>query len=220
MRNLIYILLLAIPLFTGCHKKIWDKLNDHEARIARLEALCNQFNTNITSLQTIVAAINARDYVKDVVPVMENGVVIGYAITFGNSSPVTIYNGKNGKDGEDGKDGKDGKDGHTPIIGIKSEDGAWYWTLDGEWIVDESGSRVRADGAAGITPQLKIDEDFWWVSYDNGASWIKLGSAVGEGAGDSMFQEVRQDDNYVYLVLANGEVIQIAKNRGLTWVYV
>lgn len=211
MKRLVYILLLAIPLFTACHKKIWDKLNDHEARIARLEALCNQFNTNISSLQSIVAAINARDYVKDVVPVTENGVVIGYAITFANGSPVTIYNGKNGEDGQDG---------HTPIIGIKSEDGAWYWTLDGEWIVDDSGNRVRADGAAGITPQLKIDEDFWWVSYDNGANWIKLGSAVGEGAGDSMFQEVRQDDNYVYLVLASGEVIQLAKTRGLTWVYV
>lgn len=208
MRKLIYILLLAIPLFTGCHKKIWDKLNDHEARIARLEALCNQFNTNITSLQSIVAAIDARDYVKDVVPINENGKVIGYAITFASGSPVTIYNGKNGEDG------------HTPIIGIKNEDGVWYWTLDGEWILDDSGNRVRADGAAGITPQLKIDEDYWWVSYDNGANWTKLGSAVGNGSGDSMFQDVTQDENYVYLVLANGEVIQIAKNRGLTWVYV
>lgn len=208
MRKLIYILLLAVPLFTGCHKKIWDKLNDHEARIARLESLCNQFNTNITSLQSIVAAIDARDYVKDVVPINENGKVIGYAITFASGSPVTIYNGKNGEDG------------HTPIIGIKNEDGVWYWTLDGEWILDDSGNRVRADGAAGITPQLKIDEDYWWVSYDNGANWTKLGSAVGNGSGDSMFQDVTQDENYVYLVLANGEVIQIAKNRGLTWVYV
>ena len=208
MRKLIYILLLAVPLFTSCHKKIWDKLNDHEARIARLEALCNQFNTNITSLQSIVAAIDARDYVKDVVPINENGKVIGYAITFASGSPVTIYNGKNGEDG------------HTPIIGIKNEDGVWYWTLDGEWILDDSGNRVRADGAAGITPQLKIDEDYWWVSYDNGANWTKLGSAVGNGSGDSMFQDVTQDENYVYLVLANGEVIQIAKNRGLTWVYV
>lgn len=208
MRKLIYILLLAIPLFTGCHKKIWDKLNDHEARIARLEALCNQFNTNITSLQSIVAAIDARDYVKDVVPINENGKVIGYAITFASGSPVTIYNGKNGEDG------------HTPIIGIKNEDGVWYWTLDGEWILDDSGNRVRADGAAGITPQLKIDEDYWWVSYDNGANWTKLGSAVGNGSGDSMFQDVTQDENYVYLVLANGEVIKIAKSHNLTWVYV
>ena len=35
-----------------------------------------------------------------------------------------------------------------------------------------------------------------------------------------MFQDVRQDDKFVYLVLANGEVIQIAKSNGLTWVYV
>ena len=209
MRKLFYLLLIAVPFLSSCHKKIWDKLNDHEARIARLEVLCNQFNTNITSLQSIVEVLNARDYVKDVVPVTENGKVIGYAITFGSSNPVTIYNGK------------DGEDGHTPIIGIKSENDVWYWTLDGEWLLDGNGNRVRADGTAGVTPQLKIEDDYWWVSYDNGGHWAVIGHiASGTGTGDAMFREVRQDENYVYLVLADGEVIQLAKNRGLWWEYV
>lgn len=70
-----------------------------------------------------------------------------------------------------------------------------------------------------MTPQLKIESDSWFVSYDNGATWTLLGSA-GSGIGDSMFKEIRQDDNYVYFVLANGEEIQIAKSHGLSWVYV
>ncbi len=215
MKKYLYLILITLPLLIACHKSIWDKLNDHEARIAKLETLCNQFNTNISSLQTLVAAINARDYVKDVVPINENGTVIGYAITFANSSPITIYNGK------DGQDGQDGKDGHTPIIGIKAHEGIWYWTLDGEWILDDKGNKIRADGTSGATPRLKIEDDYWWVSYDEGANWQKLGSAQGShGFADSMFQEVRQDDKFVYLVLANGEVIQIAKSNGLTWVYV
>ena len=87
--------------------------------------------------------------------------------------------------------------------------------------MDGEGNRVRADGTSGITPKLKIEDDYWWVSYDEGENWIKLGQAVSEQpSGDSMFQEVRQDDKYVYFVLANGEVIQIAKSGGLTWVYV
>ena len=188
---------------TSCHKDIWDKLNDHEARITRLETLCNQFNTNISSLQALVDALNARDYIKDVVPVTENGLTIGYTISFGGRNPVTIYNGKNGEDG------------HTPIIGLKSEDGIWYWTLDGDWILD-NGSRIPANG---VTPQLKIEADYWWVSYDNGFTWSQLGH-TDTGSGDSMFQEIRQDDNYVYFVLADGEVIQLAKSHGLTWVYV
>ena len=68
---------------------------------------------------------------------------------------------------------------------------------------------------SGVTPQLKIDDDYWYVSYDNGASWTQLGKATGEdgqdGAngingvdGDSFFQSVTQDENYVYLTLSTG----------------
>jgi len=216
MKKFVFVSLVLLAL-TACHDKIWDKLNDHEARIARLEALCNQFNTNISSLQSLVDVLNARDYIKDVVPVMENGKTIGYAITFSRSNPITIYNGS------------DGADGHTPIIGIKSDSGVWYWTLDGDWLLDTDGQRVRADAT---TPQLKIEDDYWWVSYDSGKSWVQLGAAIsgggsgsaspgsGSGSGDSMFREVRQDDHYVYFILANGEEIKIAKGGTLTWVYV
>ena len=35
-----------------------------------------------------------------------------------------------------------------------------------------------------------------------------------------MFREIRQDDNYVYFILADGEEIKLAKTHSLTWVYV
>ena len=208
MKRFLPILLAAVTLLTSCHKAIWEKLNDHEARIARLEAFCSQLNTTINSLQDIVNVINARDYVKDVVPIMDSGNIIGYTITFNSHNPVTIYNGKNGEDA------------HMPLIGIKrADDGAWYWTLDGAWILDDAGSKVRADG--NVIPLMKIDDDYWWVSYDNGASWTKLGNAVGSPGkdGESMFREVRQDEHFVYLVLADGEEIKLSKG-GLSWVYV
>lgn len=207
MKKILYIVLLLVPfVVASCHKSIWDKLNDHEERIAKLELLCNQLNTNINSLQAIVNVINARDYVKNVAPVMEDGKVVGYTISFNASNPVTIYNGK------------DGKDGRTPLIGIKQDsDGIWYWTLDGEWILDSAGNKV---GAGGTMPMLKIEEDYWWVSYDKGNTWSKLGKAVGETlTGDSMIKDVRQDDRYVYIVLADGEEIKLTKG-GITWVYV
>ena len=191
-------------------------MNDHEERIAKLEIFCNQLNTNINSLKDIVNVLNTKDYVEDVDPVMENGKLVGYRISFSKHNPITIYNGK---------DGKDGADGHTPVIGIRQDtDGFWYWTLDGDWLLDADDHKVRADGGTGtdgITPRLKIDQDYWWISYDNGASWSKMGKAVGENGkdGDSMFREVRQDETYVYIVLADGEEIKIAKG-GLHWVYV
>ena len=80
-------------------------------------------------------------------------------------------------------------------------------------------------GKDGITPLLKIENDYWFVSYDEGETWTQEGKAKGEdgkdGAdgkdgqdGDSMFQSVTQDENYVYFTLADGTVIKIAKGNG------
>ena len=181
---------------------IWDKLNeheqtlnDHEKRIAALEELCKQMNTNISSLQTIVDALQNNDYVTNISPITEDGKVIGYTITFSKSVTITIYHGK------------DGKDGYAPVIGIaKDNDGRYYWTLDGDWLLDSEGNKVKADGKNGndgITPKLKIENGYWFVSFDNGVNWIELGKAIGED-GDSMLEDVTYDDDYVYITLADG----------------
>ena len=201
------ILTSLLLVFSSCHKAIWDKLDDHEARMARLEALCNQYNTTISSLQSLVASLQSNNWIKDVIPVSENGLTIGYVISFVHGDPITIYNGKNGENGQ------------TPIIGVKKdEDGKWYWTVDDEWLLNENGEKLCADVQV---PKLKIEDDYWWVSYDDGATWSKLGKAIAEGSGDElMFKEITQDDNYVYFVLANGETITIRKSGGLYWEYV
>ena len=194
----------------GCYDDsyILDQLNQHELRIQALEKLCSEMNTNISSLQTIVTAISNNDFVTSITPVVENGAEVGYTITFSKSGPVTIYHGKNGKDGADGKDGKDGKDGtdgSTPVISVKQDaDGHWYWTLDGEWLLDDNGDKVRAsaidgadgengangangaNGKDGITPKLKIQNDYWYISYDNGTSWKRLGKATGADGRDGI----------------------------------
>ena len=85
-------------------------------------------------------------------------------------------------------------------------------------------------GKDGITPLLKIENDYWFISYDEGVTWQQEGKAKGEKGeqgiqgevgprgekgdkGDSMFQFVTQDDNYVYFTLADGTVIKIAKGN-------
>ena len=217
--------------FGGCEpyddSAIWDKLNDHEERIADLEILCKQFNDNIESLQSIVKVIGDNDYITNIVSIMEGGKEVGYTITFSKSGTITIYHGKDGKDGNDGEKGNDGQ---TPIMGIKKDaDGVYYWTLSGDWLLDEDGNKIPAIGNSGkdgetgekgedgITPQLKIEEDYWYVSYDNGISWQLLGKAVGEGGkdgedgkdGDSMFNDVEVTDDYVIITLADGSVFKI-----------
>ena len=250
----------ALLIFAGCVEEYDDsalvgRVDDLESRVQRLEQLCQQMNTNISSLQTIVTALQNNDYVTGVTPITENGKTIGYTITFAKAQSITIYHGKdgqNGADGKDGQDGADGKDGYTPIIGVRQDtDGIYYWTLDGEWLRDNAGNRIKAvgtdgkegvDGATGpqgpqgepgkdgITPMLKIEDDYWYVSYDNGASWNQLGKATGKDGkdgsngvdgtdgkdGDSIFHNVRQDENNVYFTLANGTEITIPKVLALS----
>lgn len=240
MKKLFAYLFVAITMIiAGCSEpfddsKIWDKLDNHESRIAKLEELCKQVNTNISSLQTIVKALQNNDYVTGVTPITKDGETIGYTITFTKSQPITIYHGEDGKDGQngtDGKDGADGKDGITPIIGVKQDiDNIYYWTLNGEWLLDANGNKIKAQGTDGkngqngedgLPPKLKIENDYWYVSYDNGQTWTKLGKATGEDGkdgqngtdgknDDSFFQSVdTSNDEYVIFTLADGTQIQL-----------
>ena len=259
MKTTIKLLTLALVLFaTACNNddemdmlnSLWRNVTQNEARIDALEKWCAQANTNISSLQTIVNVLESNGMVTSITPVMEGGVEIGYTITFSNHDPITIYHGKDGKDGQNGANGQNGT---SPIVGVaKYTDGVYYWTLDGEWLLDADGNKLPvsgkdgangengqngSNGQNGVTPQLKIENDYWWISYDNGNTWTQLGKAKGEDgengqngakgdkgdtgdkgdkgdkgdAGDSMFQSVTQDADNVYFTLVNGTVITIAK---------
>ena len=89
MKKLFTILLTAIALVVSCdnHEEIWNELRDHEQRIEQLEKRCRELNTNIEAIQAILTAIQQNDYVTEVMKIMEDGVEVGYSITF---APKTI----------------------------------------------------------------------------------------------------------------------------------
>lgn len=205
--------LFAVVALTSCKyddDDLWNSIHGLENRVAKLEELCKQMNTNISSLQTIVTALQNNVYVTGTTPLMKDGKEIGYTITFSKGNPITIYHGKDGQDGEDGT---------TPTIGVKKDtDGVYYWTLNGEFIVVD-GEKIQAEGkdgtngTNGTTPQFKIENDYWFVSYDNGANWTQLGKATGEDGigGDSMFSDVDYETStdYVIFTLSNGTQIKL-----------
>lgn len=218
----VLLLLFATFVAISCYddSAIWESVNDHEARIKTLETLCNQMNTNISSLQSIIQSLQKNDYVTGAAPITEGGKTIGYTITFASGKSVTIYNGK---------DGADGQDGYNPVIGVKqAHDGLYYWTLNGEWILNEEGKKIPisgnggsngadgAPGADGITPLLKIEYGYWYVSYDSGETWTELGRATGDNgeagaSGDSFFHNVWWNDTYVYMEFADGSILEIPR---------
>lgn len=284
MKNL-FILFTVLMLLSvsGCSEyddsALTGRMDNLEDRVAKLEELCKQMNTNISSLQTIVTALQNNDYVTRVIPVTQGGKEIGYTITFTKSDPITIYHG------EKGETGATGNDGHTPVIGVRQDaDGIYYWTLDGEWLT-EGGSKIKAQGTdgtngksayelavekgysgteeewleslkgnngtsgndgksayelavekgyrgtldewledlqgetgqkgeSGITPKLKIENGYWYVSYDKeNQMWEQLGKATDEdGAdGEPIFSDVdyKTSSDYVVFTLADGTKLTI-----------
>lgn len=104
--------------------------------------------------------------------------------------------------------------------------------MDGEWLLDASDNKIKAEGTDGesgeageegkpgqngITPVLKIEEGYWYVSYDNENSWQQLGKASGEKGepgekGDSMFSSVdTSNDGYVIFTLADGTELKLPR---------
>ena len=209
----VMLMLCALLVVSACSyddEEIWNKVNDHEARISALEDWQAQVNNNIAALQEL---LNTQDYITKVSPLVENGVEVGYSIYFAKSDSIALYHGIKGEDGVDG---------YVPAISVKKDtDGIYYWTLDGDWLTDSEGHKIKAEGTDGkdgadgedgkdgqdgedgkdgangsnghngtngrdgITPKLKIEEGTWYVSYDKGATWEKLGVAIIEDGGDS-----------------------------------
>ena len=199
MKNLITILLMVAFMVMSCdsYEDIWNKLKEHEQRIEQLEKQCHKLNSNIEAIQTALEALQQNDYVTEVMKIVEGGVEVGYCLTFAKGGTVTIYCAA------------DGATDTALNIGIKkASDGAYYWTVDDEWLTDDNGSMISATvsdpDAKYVTPQFRVADGVWYVSYDNGNSWRKF-----DGVASSCIVSVTQDSQFVYLRLSDGLVIPI-----------
>ncbi len=181
MKKFLLMFLPLAVLVTGCRyddSEVWKELNNHENRLLALE---KTINTDLVNLQGIVAELQAKVYVNSVTPTADGK---GIVLAFSDGKTYTVSNGT---------------DGNTPVIGVKKDtDGNYYWTLNGEWLTDGSGNKIRTTGdqgepgEAGITPQVKIQDKKWYVSVDGGTTWTEAGDAT--VVGDSLFKNVKLDD--------------------------
>lgn len=214
MRKGILLIFTMLAALFGCGQyddsELKSDINDLKSRMAALEQQCKNMNENLTSLQAIVDAIQKQDGIVSVTDLPDGQ---GYSVKFVSGKVIYLYNGKNGTDGV------------TPKISVrKDSDGIYYWTVDGDWLIVD-GKKVRAvgldgkdgqsgdDGKDAVTPQLKIVDGFWYISYDNGKSWAKLGKATGENGKDGQdgkdvdgfFKSVTVEDGNAVFVMNDSE---------------
>lgn len=254
LHNYLFALLVTLGFLTSCYddSDLQDKVNSLDDRLTAVEKLTAQINTNISALQTAVTALQNNDYVTGFAEIKEGDKLIGYSLIFAKSGVATIYLG----------------DGAVaPSISVKLfDDGMYYWTINGSWLTDSAGNKVRAngkdgangtdgkdgvngtdgtdgadgkdgvngtdgtngadgkdgadgvngtDGKNGITPQLKIEDNNWLLSLDNGLTWSIVGKATSE-SGDPIFNSVTQDSSSVTLTLMDGSVIKLPKAKMLS----
>jgi hypothetical protein len=170
--------------FTPEIERLDARIDQLEEKVSALDRTCDQINSSIDGLKSIVNVLEGGEVITDISEIKENGVVIGYSITFSKSGVKKIYNGKDGTNGRDGKDGADGRDGFNGSM-FKIENDTWFISNDGGQTWTAAGSSVGAAGAAGangkdgISPRIKNENGRWWISEDGGQTWTDAGSSVG-----------------------------------------
>ena len=191
------ILLLSLLPLGGCFNEIENELSRLERRIEKLEQRCKEMNATLEGLSALVEKLNTYDFLKRVEPIYQNGKVIGYTLHFTHSDPVTLYNGT---------------DAETPVLGVqKGDDGVWYWTVkypsetEAHFLTDNYGVKISTSAAS---PEIKIENGYWMVTYDHGEIWHNLGRATGED-GASFFKNIEDMGDYVLFHMLNGTTVQL-----------
>ena len=143
----LFISILVTTALTSCNKENWERIEIIESKVTKLEALCNQMNSDVEALQVIVNALNENIFIKSITKHSKDS-HDGYVILFTNGKEdkrIAIYSGH---------DGKDGYNASTPVIGVKRySDGYFYWTITimgkESFIVSEDGKMIRAQAKNG-----------------------------------------------------------------------
>ena len=181
-----------------------------EDRITSLEEWQKSVNTDIRSLQILVAALENKDYVTAVTP-LEDGT--GYVISFLKSGNITI------KHGERGEQGEKGEDGITPVISMKLDtDGKYYWTVNGEWLLD-NGNKIPVTGEKGDKGDTGSNGLTPYIG-DNGNWWIGTTDTGVKAQGDAIFAkdgiDYTSDPDNVIFTLADGTKVTLPRTSALT----
>ncbi|MDE5843866.1 MAG: hypothetical protein K2H44_00580 [Muribaculaceae bacterium] len=204
---------VALLSLSSCDKyddgPLSNRVDNLENRVKSLEEQCKQLNANITSVQTLVNAMENGDAITSVTPIKEGDKEVGYSFAFSKSPSISVYHGK---------DGQDGASGSAPEIGIKKDDkGNYCWTINGEWIVGEDGNKVSSTGASdSVLPEFKIDKDNWLMSADGGETWVNLGKGTADGK-NAVFNDIdTTDPNKVTFTLSDGTKFELPRQAELT----
>ena len=190
----------GVLLATSACRDYTDDLTSVGKRVERLEAdttLLHKQDSTINALYVLAQAVEINDYVISVVENADSS----YTIVFKNKGTVTLHKGQKGSSGIE------------HVFGVKRyNDGLYYWTIDGHWLLDSHGNMVRisamdgqnGDDATVMFPTLINDNGVWKLWDAKNGTWQTLGQADGENGKPDDILGVRQEGNTLYVITSNG----------------
>lgn len=186
--------MLAAASLCACTGDLKDRVDTLENRVTALETKVNENASSIAKLAEAAAkAVTIES-------VTQNEDKTSYTIKFSDGTTAVLTNGK---------DGENGKDAVAPVVGVKEFEGVLYWTVNGEFMTD-NGAKVPVtgkDGVDGKTPQFKIEDGKWYVSFD-GKAWVPV---TVTGAVEPKLEMTETETEYVFTL--GDTVFKIAKAK-------
>jgi len=203
MKKVLTALSVLAAMFCACTEidELNSKVNELEDRMSAVEKLCDEMNSDIALLQKVAKAQEGYCYIESIQQLSD-----GVAISFTDGSTYSLKNGEKGGKGDKGIQGEKGDTGASPIVSIGVDGGVSYWKVNDEWILVE-GKKVSA---IGVTPQMKIENQKWMISYDAGATWNEVAPAYDESTAIT----ISQTEDEVTFSLHDGTKYVIAKTPG------
>ena len=174
--------MLAAASLCACNGDLKDRVDTLETKVAALESKVNE---NVSSIAKLAEAAANAVTIASVTP---NEDKTSYTIKFSDGKTAVLTNGK---------------DAEAPVVGMKEFEGELYWTVNGEFMTN-NGVKVPVSGK---TPQFKIQDGKWYVSYD-GKAWDEVPVS---GTVEPKLEMTETETEYVFTL---GEtVIRIVKEK-------
>ncbi len=227
MKGKLFAIIAAAVLLPGCNSAYDDtalreRMDALEVKIRELSSRLELMNENVAALAGVTGAYMSGATITSVEEVYDaNGTLSGYKISFSNMDPVIIHNGIDGKDGHIGVDGTPGRDGiagHSPVVGVTAIDGVWYWTVDGELLLDALGNPIIAspDPSAAVardgeTPRISVADGNWVITVGGSSSVLGPVSDSEVLIVDGVFDSVAAGSSTVVFTLSGGETIELPR---------
>lgn len=198
MRNFLLLFLLFMPMFGSCSddyndSAAWKDIDEIYKDLDQLKEKLNSLQLQADALSEIVKG----GAITSVTEASNGGFIISYKGTDNVEHSFTIATSDQMIS--------------NPIIGIQEEAGNYYWTTTTggktSFLLDSNNQKIPVTGSA---PQIKVDENGYWVVNGKQILDSNQKPVKAEGKTASLITKVEMNDNgTAAITLGNGETLSV-----------